>query len=88
MTWYDFTISPFYEITYVYQIVSMAFIAATSLTIAMLIAALNVFIGVQCDILCDNLKYTFNPLTSSGTNLLVCIKHHKGILRFVYRKSE
>ena len=85
---YDFTISPFYEITYVYQIVSMAFIAATSLTIAMLIAALNVFIGVQCDILCDNLKYTFNPLTSSGTNLLVCIKHHKGILRFVYRKSE
>ncbi|KAJ3648708.1 hypothetical protein Zmor_020489 [Zophobas morio] len=53
---YDTTVSPFYETTYVYQIVSVAFIASTGITVDTLITALSEFIGAQCDILCDNIK--------------------------------
>ncbi|KAJ3648705.1 hypothetical protein Zmor_020486 [Zophobas morio] len=87
---YDTTISPFYEITYIYQIISVAFIAATTLTIDTLIAALNVFIGAQCDILCDNLKYVFveDRLNASVAKLLSCFNHHKEILRFAYDSNN
>ena len=91
LAWYPYntTISPLYEITYVYQIISVAFIASTSLAVGTLIAALNVFIGAQCDILCDNLKYSVKgrSVNNSRKTLLCCIKHHKRILRFVKCKD-
>ncbi|XP_063925985.1 odorant receptor 46a-like [Zophobas morio] len=78
LAWYPYntTISPLYEITYVYQIISVAFIASTSLAVGTLIAALNVFIGAQCDILCDNLKYSVKgrsvvPFSSEFFSLLM-----------------
>ena len=81
---YDTTVSPFYEITYVYQIMSVAFIASTALTVDTLIAALSVFIGAQCDILCDNLKQIFmeDNFNYCEREVLSCIKHHKEILKF------
>ena len=82
---YDTTVSPFYEITYVYQIISVAFIASTTITIDTLITALNEFIGAQCDILCDNLKQNSveNQVNDFGELLICCIKHHERILRLV-----
>ena len=73
---YDTTVSPFYEITYLYQIISVGVIASSGGAIDTLIAALNVFVGTQCDILCDNLKY------DCGKKLTSCIRHHQRILRF------
>ncbi|KAJ3663584.1 hypothetical protein Zmor_007832 [Zophobas morio] len=81
---YDATVSPLYQITYVYQIFSFTFIAATALTTDTLIAILNLFVGAQCDILCDDLKYTFREehLNFSRKKFLSCIRHHQEILRF------
>ena len=80
---YDTTVSPLYQITYVYQIISFGFIAATALTTDTLIAILNLFVGAQCDILCDDLKHIFREdhLNYSGKKFLSCIRHHKEILR-------
>ena len=80
---YDTTVSPLYEITYVYQIISFVFIAATTLTTDTLIGVLNVFIGAQCDILCDDLRHIFDEdhFILCGKKMFRCIKHHKEILR-------
>ena len=79
---YDFTVSPLYEITYIHQVVAIWYLVAVSLNIDCLIAALNMFVGAQCDILADNLKnlgqtgvYDFN------LNLIKCVLHHRAILR-------
>jgi hypothetical protein len=82
---YDTKISPFYEITYVYQIFSISFIAVTTLSIDTLIGALNMYIGAQYDILCDDLKHLFDAEDSSMDfyrKLVNCVKHHRAILRY------
>ncbi|RZB39714.1 7tm 6 domain containing protein, partial [Asbolus verrucosus] len=49
----------------------------------MLIASLMVFIGAQCDILCDNLRNLRGNTTASfKKKLKQFIKHHKEILKF------
>ncbi|XP_044270426.1 odorant receptor 49b-like [Tribolium madens] len=91
LAWYPYNtkITPLYEITYVYQIVSVSFITTVHVNVDVLVAALNVFNGTQFDILCDNLINLHN-LDKNGTlgvreNLITCIKHHKEILKFAER---
>jgi hypothetical protein len=83
--WYPYNtaISPFYEITYFYQIFAEVFLAMVCLNVDTLIAALMVFTMSQCDILCDNLK-NVRACKHSGYNekLINCIKHHQKILRY------
>jgi hypothetical protein len=84
--WYPFdtTISPFYEITYFYQMFSICFLAIVCLNVDTLIAALMVFIISQCDILCDNLKHLHSCKESDyNSKLIVCVEHHQKILRYV-----
>ncbi|RZC41867.1 7tm 6 domain containing protein, partial [Asbolus verrucosus] len=88
LAWYPYNskVSPFYEITYVYQIVSISFIAIANSNIDTLIAALNMYIGAQFDILCDDLR-NLQDLTQSASlsfneKLTDCIQHHKKILSF------
>ncbi|RZB40951.1 7tm 6 domain containing protein [Asbolus verrucosus] len=80
--WYPFDpiIDPFYQITYLYQILSIYFVALVTLNIDALITALMMCIGVQCDILCDDLR-NLNS-TDFNKKLVDCIKHHKEILNF------
>ncbi|RZC42374.1 7tm 6 domain containing protein [Asbolus verrucosus] len=83
---YNTKISPLYEMTYIYQIISVCFIATVNLNIDTLIAALNMYIGAQCDILCDDLRNLRNfggevPNDVNG-GFIKCTKHHKEILRF------
>ncbi|KAJ3635798.1 hypothetical protein MTP99_008677 [Tenebrio molitor] len=85
---YDTTISPLYEFTYIYQIISVAFIAAATLSIDTLIAALNMFIGAQCDILCDDLRHLPGDEPDFNRTLLKCIEHHKEILRFARNSNN
>ena len=82
--WYPYNtkVSPFYELTYVYQIVSIWFLSITNFNMDTLIAALMMYIGTQCDILSDDVK----NLGSRGelefnTKLLKCIDHHRNIIR-------
>ncbi|EFA09170.1 odorant receptor Or1 [Tribolium castaneum] len=85
LAWYPYntTITPLYEITYVYQIVSVSFITTVHVNVDVLVAALNIFNGSQFEILCDNLKNLHNGPVKE--NLIECIKHHKEILKFAER---
>ncbi|RZC33727.1 7tm 6 domain containing protein [Asbolus verrucosus] len=86
MAWYPYNtkVSPFYEITYVYQCVSLLFIAITNVSTDTLIAALNMYIGAQCDIFCDDLRNLRNEDVPGDINeiLMKCITHHKKILEY------
>lgn len=52
---YDSSKSPFYELTYIYQAVSINFIGLININIDLFISALNMFIGCQFDLLCEKL---------------------------------
>ncbi|RZC35631.1 7tm 6 domain containing protein [Asbolus verrucosus] len=84
LAWYPYTtkISPLYEMTYIYQIVAVYFIAMVNLNIDTLIAALNMYTGAQCDILCDSLRSLLNGDVPTDINkkFINCTEHHKEIL--------
>ncbi|XP_044270428.1 odorant receptor Or1-like [Tribolium madens] len=83
---YDTKITPFYEITYLHQILSLSFITTIHVNVDALAAALNVFNGSQFDILEDNLKNLHklekNGMVDVKQNLTYCVSHHKHILSF------
>ncbi|RZC32444.1 7tm 6 domain containing protein, partial [Asbolus verrucosus] len=86
LAWYPYNTkkSPQYEVTYVYQILAINFISMSNVNINTLIAALNMYIASQFDILCDDLKNISDKDPSVDVNQKVrsCIHHHKEILRF------
>jgi hypothetical protein len=77
---YDAHTAPLYQITYLYQVVSIWFLAIANVNMDTLIAALMVFTATQCDILCDNLKNLRGE--DFNERLLQCIEHHKKIVRY------
>jgi hypothetical protein len=92
-SWYPYntTTSPYYEITYVCQVISMWVLATANTNIDSLIAALMMYIGSQCDILCDDLKKlpkSRDNETDFKRSLTDCIIHHKKILRYDVRKRK
>jgi hypothetical protein len=92
-SWYPYntTTSPYYEITYVCQVISMWVLATANTNIDSLIAALMMYIGSQCDILCDDLKKlpkSRENETDFKRSLTDCIIHHKKILRYDVRKRK
>ncbi|RZC38603.1 7tm 6 domain containing protein, partial [Asbolus verrucosus] len=83
--WYPYNskISPLYEITYMYQVISIWFLATANLNMDTLIAALMMYIGTQCDILCDDLRNLRDCIGSEFNRKLVqCIQHYKTIVKF------
>jgi hypothetical protein len=79
--WYPFgtETSPKYEITYLHQVVSICCLATANLGLDTLISALMMFVGGQCDILCDNLRSL--RVDNFCIEFVKCVKHHKDILR-------
>lgn len=84
---YDYKPSPYYELTYIYQIVSTTYIATVNLNIDTLIAGLNMYIGTQLDLLSNNLQ-NIKGLQAEDKRLTQCVLHHKLILKYVYGKSS
>ncbi|KAJ3663416.1 hypothetical protein Zmor_007680 [Zophobas morio] len=85
---YDFRKTPFYEITYFYQILSLCYLNVCNTNMDMLSVCLMVYIGAQCDILCDNLRSLGKCDEESRSEvfnreLVEIIEHHKEILKFV-----
>nr|CAM84019.1 olfactory receptor 21 [Tribolium castaneum] len=80
--WYivDTKVSPYYEIVYGFQFCSCCYMSALIINIDTLIAALNVYIGNQIDILCNNLR-NLKAGCSIERDLITCIKHHQEILK-------
>jgi hypothetical protein len=79
---YDTQQSPIYQIMYVYQVLGMGYLVGFLLNTDVLIALLNTFVGVQCDILCDKLRNLQDTGSSAARKELIgCIQLHKKILR-------
>ncbi|RZC39486.1 7tm 6 domain containing protein, partial [Asbolus verrucosus] len=80
--WYPYNTkeTPFYEITYVHQVIGVFCTATADLSMDTLIAAFMMFIGAQCDILCNKLRNM--EAKNFKERFVECIEHHKAIVRF------
>ncbi|KAJ3663335.1 hypothetical protein Zmor_007626 [Zophobas morio] len=85
---YDSTISPMYELTYLYQVLGMWYIAVSNVNIGTLFYALLTYVVVQCDILSDNFKNLVNGYSSVNRRIISCIRHHREILRFAQNTNH
>ncbi|RZB39074.1 7tm 6 domain containing protein [Asbolus verrucosus] len=89
---YDTRSSPQYELTYLHQFVAITCLCMVTVNIDSLIAALNMYVGAQFDILCDDLRH-FNE---TGENVSInfneklkkCIQHHREILQFAQYTND
>lgn len=73
---YNYEESPFYQITYIYQSISISVIAMVNTNIGLFLSALNMYTGCQFDLLCDNLrKLKYNH----EHKLLESLKHYQEI---------
>ncbi|RZC39078.1 7tm 6 domain containing protein [Asbolus verrucosus] len=88
LAWYPYSVkaSPQYELSYLHQFISVTTMSMVNVNIDSLIAALNMYIGAQFDILCDNLRNVYDNSRDSPTDveekLKNCINHHREILKF------
>ena len=90
--WYPYStkMSPFYEITYLYQVIGIWYLTVANINMDTMIAGLMMYVGTQCDILCDNLR-NLDRLTQAelGTNctinqkIIECVMHHRLLVRYV-----
>ncbi|KAJ3663386.1 hypothetical protein Zmor_007661 [Zophobas morio] len=87
--WYPFKtdLSPNYELAYVYQLICIWFITVSNLNLDTFIYAFMMFIGIQCDILIDDLKHLEDD-KNFGRKLTNCIKHHEEILKFAKNSND
>lgn len=84
MAWYpwDYTVSPYYELTFVHQILGGTLLTVNALSFDGIVAALNIFNGNQFDILSDNLRnLQIDGLDTVKEKLRNCIEHHIQILK-------
>ncbi|RZC14235.1 7tm 6 domain containing protein, partial [Asbolus verrucosus] len=86
--WYPYNTAstPLYEITYFHQVFGVFIIATTDANMDTLCSALMMFVGAQCDILCDDLRNLQGE--KFDDKLLVCIRHHKLILSFAENSNK
>ncbi|RZC32800.1 7tm 6 domain containing protein, partial [Asbolus verrucosus] len=88
LAWYPFNTnrSPQYEFTYLHQVLAINFTSLANVNINTLIAALNMYVGAQFDILSDDLKSLHDVradnLADVTKKLKKCIHHHREILKF------
>ena len=84
---YNHTISPLYELTYLYQTVGVWYLAVANIHMDTLMVALMMYIAAQCDILCHNFRNFTNSnkkLHDVNRQIIDCVKLHRGILRYLY----
>lgn len=80
-SWYPFETqkSPFYEITFVYQVLSLLYVGLVNIDIDLFLSAVNMYIGCQFDLLCYNLQ---NLRHNNKRKILKCYEHHQQILKY------
>jgi hypothetical protein len=83
LAWYPFDAktSPFFEMTYIHQTVSICYITAVNVNLDTLIAAMSMYTGAQLDILSNNLR-KLRP-EEFEEELTRCVEHHKEIVKYV-----
>ncbi|KAJ3663626.1 hypothetical protein Zmor_007869 [Zophobas morio] len=78
---YDYKISPLYEITYGFQVISSRYLTLVHRIVDSLMYIVNVSTKCQFDILSDNLRKFTKLSNDFNKGLSVCVLHHKWILR-------
>lgn len=86
LSWYpyNYKISPYYEITYLHQIIGGTYLTFVHFNVDTTVAGFNVYTGCQLDMLCDNLRNFATAGASSFQTykkLIDCIYKHKEILK-------
>ena len=84
--WYPYNVKIliFNELTYLYQCVASCYFCTGIVNIDLLIAALMTHFGIQCDMLCDNLKElqsTSKTQHNFSKKFVSCVEHRRQILR-------
>lgn len=79
--WYPFDLAPLpvYILVYLHQIIADFYISYMNVYIDIIVAGFTTFVGIQCDLLCNNL--TNMDENRLEVELKKCIHHHKLILR-------
>ena len=85
---YDSTTSPLYEFTYIYQCIAIFYLVTTVVHIDTLILFLMMYITIQCDDLCDDLKNLRHDLYNINERVIACVQHHQAILRYFRNKTH
>ncbi|RZB38791.1 7tm 6 domain containing protein, partial [Asbolus verrucosus] len=94
LAWYPFNTrtSPQYEFTYLHQFVANTCLSMINLNTDTLIAALNMYIGAQFDLLCDDVRHFHDGCKDNTADairkLKNCINHHREILKFAGYANE
>ena len=78
---YDYKISPLYELTFVFEILTTNYVTLIHVNTDFIIFGLNVCAGCQFDMLSDNLRNLSNSSCNATKDLVNCIIYHKQILR-------
>lgn len=82
--WYPFDITPMpiYVLVYIHQSITDFYNTYMNVYTDIIIAGFTTFVGIQCDILCDDF---INMKTEEGELALKkCIEHHELILRYLF----
>ncbi|KAG5899378.1 hypothetical protein JTB14_036867 [Gonioctena quinquepunctata] len=80
-SWYPFDVksSPVYELVYIHQCVSDFYISYVNIYVDIMISGFTTFIGLQCDMLCEELC---NMEDDGDQSIGEYIEYHRQILRF------
>lgn len=83
--WYPYNTkkSPNYEITYLYQVISIWVLSTANLNMDTLITALMMYTSSQCDILTIQVRNLNDNVRDFNKKLIKCVLHHKDILRYI-----
>ena len=81
--WYPYntTTSPGYELTFLHRVFSAFFFATIHANVDLLVAALNIFLASQFDILSDNLRNLQKLGDDIALSFAACVKHHQELLK-------
>lgn len=79
--WYPFDLAPLpaYILVYLHQTIADFYISYMNVYLDIVVAGFTTFVGIQCDLLCDNLKNMEEDKVD--VELKKCIHRHKLILR-------
>ena len=83
---YDFHKSPYYEVTYVYQVLGICYLTTVHMNVDALVSILNIYTSCQFEMLRDNIRNlaSVNQNDNVQKNMLECVEHHKNILRWAF----
>lgn len=80
--WYPFETSksPYYEMVYVHQTISLILNATLTVFTDFVMAGLTTFVGVQCDFICNELMEMDQDSSKYGS-INDIVNHHRNILK-------